>query len=442
VIADGSFGKQYKSFPTTVNTEELLSGPKAHSLVRALRKEDAAGFMSYIANGKIGLNESLDSQKMTPLHLAAVARSATILRFLLKNQAVDFNPGNRDGDTPLMLLIKASTSDSSSFDLASLFVRNPKLIVEKTNGDGATALSIAAAKGFKSITSLLVEEGRIDKYSFKSLAVTLKLALMFEQEHLVETIFRSMGSGTGKRFLAYLAKEGPEFEGLGNLLYDLGFFQEKELATATSHLTVSQENLKLFALRCTMPGTPEFFQQKGTKDAKGHLLLVGNLVRILSEEVVRKLNPRIDGEDDDFIEAVADQQAYIHEIDDDGDLYLDTTDTPYSGYINAKSVTYVNDGPRQEIQDGTKIGVGYLVKVIEDEEEVKSLAKGHGGWKPEWKECCGRTGRVCKVDKAGDIFVYFSWGPRVCLNPMALLVSSSGKKGGPLILLEVQYNSQ
>lgn len=71
--------------------------------------------------------------------------------------------------------------------------------------------------------------------------------------------------------------------------------------------------------------------------------------------------------------------------------------------------------------------VGDKVKVIvEDEDELKSLQEGHGGWNPRMAQFIGQTGCVHRVTDRGDIRVQFEGcHNRWTFNPDALMKVTS-----------------
>lgn len=71
----------------------------------------------------------------------------------------------------------------------------------------------------------------------------------------------------------------------------------------------------------------------------------------------------------------------------------------------------------------TPFSVGDKVKVnVRDEDELKALQDGHGGWNPRMAQFIGRVGTVHRVTDHGDIRVQFDNCPnRWTFNPEALL---------------------
>lgn len=71
----------------------------------------------------------------------------------------------------------------------------------------------------------------------------------------------------------------------------------------------------------------------------------------------------------------------------------------------------------------TSFNVGDKVKVsVRDEDELKALQEGHGGWNPRMAQFIGRIGTVHRVTDHGDIRVQFeNCTNRWTFNPVALV---------------------
>ncbi|PVD37114.1 hypothetical protein C0Q70_04109 [Pomacea canaliculata] len=65
----------------------------------------------------------------------------------------------------------------------------------------------------------------------------------------------------------------------------------------------------------------------------------------------------------------------------------------------------------------TQISVGSRVRVLDDEDRVRILQDGHGGYNSKMRSCLGKVGEVIKVDDDGDLVVKFN-GCQWAFNPM------------------------
>lgn len=53
------------------------------------------------------------------------------------------------------------------------------------------------------------------------------------------------------------------------------------------------------------------------------------------------------------------------------------------------------------------LSVGSHVRILDDEEKVKMLQDGHGGYNDRMRHCLGKVGKVIKIDSDGDVVVKF-----------------------------------
>lgn len=394
-----------------INPDQFLKHTQINSnLITSIRKGIPGDFAKCLQSLKLTVNSKLDENQITPLHLAAILQSAAIIKYLLSSLDININSKTTTAssksagiyqETPLMLAIKSAMNSTECIQTITPFIQDKRCSIGLTDSIGSTALTIAIAKGYANIVSALIGNNRVRVYTANDLALAIKLAVIYEREDLVEIIINEMDGYSYNEF-ADLLECNPELNLLSSALENLKFDKESVADNATTTIATGFMN--------TISTTSKSLALKTTKDNAGHSLHIGNIVQVLDEQSVSKFNPRFNTEYD-FIAEIACQKAFIQDIDKDGDIYIDVIGSAnYAGHVNAKCVKYMEKGPTGILSDGQSVCVGYYVQVLSNIAQVKELAKGHGGWKQEMEGLCGKTGRVRKIDAAGDIFVHFSTG--------------------------------
>uniref|UniRef100_A0A8C8FDF9 E3 ubiquitin-protein ligase MIB2 n=1 Tax=Oncorhynchus tshawytscha TaxID=74940 RepID=A0A8C8FDF9_ONCTS len=154
-----------------------------------------------------------------------------------------------------------------------------------------------------------------------------------------------------------------------------------------------------------LPKLGEHAELQRQESAEGHTFNQGDKVKCLLEvDILRQMqeghggwNPKIIG--------------MVHRITDRGDVRVQ-----YSNNIrwtfHPGALTKVNT-----------FGVGELVRVLEDIDNVKRLQAGHGEWTDSMTPALGQVGKVLKVYADGDLRVAFN-GQTWTFNPACLSAQS------------------
>uniref|UniRef100_A0A096MEH6 E3 ubiquitin-protein ligase MIB2 n=1 Tax=Poecilia formosa TaxID=48698 RepID=A0A096MEH6_POEFO len=156
-----------------------------------------------------------------------------------------------------------------------------------------------------------------------------------------------------------------------------------------------------------LPKLGEHAELQRQESADGHSFQQGDKVKCLLEvEILRQMQEGHGGWNPKMAEYIC-RIGTVHRITDRGDVRVQ-----YSNNIrwtfHPGALTKVNT-----------FGVGELVKVLDELENVKRLQAGHGEWTDSMTPVLGQVGKVLKVYADGDLRVAFG-GQTWTFNPACL----------------------
>ena len=142
-------------------------------------------------------------------------------------------------------------------------------------------------------------------------------------------------------------------------------------------------------------------------------------------------NPRMSG--------VISKIGKVHRVTGNGDVRVQYNVPPngsenpanYRWTINPEALRKIDDEEFYEDNTKMEMEIGRLVKVIENEDLVRTLQPGHGEWIPRMKGVLGKTGRILKVYTDGDVRVEMiesyglDGGKTLTFNPACLVIQQT-----------------
>ncbi|XP_024255385.1 E3 ubiquitin-protein ligase MIB2 isoform X1 [Oncorhynchus tshawytscha] len=160
-----------------------------------------------------------------------------------------------------------------------------------------------------------------------------------------------------------------------------------------------------------LPKLGEHAELQRQESAEGHTFNQGDKVKCLLEvDILRQMQEGHGGWNPKMSEYTC-RIGMVHRITDRGDVRVQ-----YSNNIrwtfHPGALTKVNT-----------FGVGELVRVLEDIDNVKRLQAGHGEWTDSMTPALGQVGKVLKVYADGDLRVAFN-GQTWTFNPACLSAQS------------------
>jgi|GEM_PF-4249626 len=111
-----------------------------------------------ISNAAADPNDRLPDTRLSPLHIAAAANATRAIRALIDAEA-DVRASSRRGRTPLHHAVSREASVGVRALLEKLTPGQIVVLIDAPDGDGNSALHIAAAEGDAQIASMLLRAG-------------------------------------------------------------------------------------------------------------------------------------------------------------------------------------------------------------------------------------------------------------------------------------------
>lgn len=158
ILLLGQNGVSIKAVNSDLGQSALsLAATNGHeSVVRLLLTKSSKGSIFKRFFSKEDFIDMADIRKFTPLHHAAAAGHAGIVKLLLATGKVDVNAKALNLDTPLSLAIRASHED-----IVQLLLADPRTDLTLTNADGETPLLNAILGNHDGIVKILVAKSDI-----------------------------------------------------------------------------------------------------------------------------------------------------------------------------------------------------------------------------------------------------------------------------------------